>query len=114
MTAAFTPIDLSAVAEPADLADVLTEHPNTPEFNKVVAEFAAMVEGLRTQSWPIVASEDDAKQDEDPEEVDGTEESEATEPPEESEGTPAPEQPEDTPAPTPTEEAPAEQSEVAE
>jgi hypothetical protein len=113
MSAAFAPIDLSTVAEPADLADILTDHLDTPEFNKVVAEFAAMVEGLRAQSWPIVASEDDPKQGDDLEEVGGTdEEAGETEPPEESEGTPAPEQPEDTPAPA--EEAPAEQADVAE
>jgi hypothetical protein len=100
MTTAFAPIDLSTVAEPADLTDILTEHPHTPEFNKVVAEFAATIEGLRVQQWPIVASDDEPEA---PEEAEGTQEAEEPE---------SPEQPEETPAPTPVEEAPAEEPEV--
>lgn len=103
MTTAFAPIDLSAVAEPADLAEVLTEHPQTPEFNKIVAEFATTVDGLRTQQWPVVASDDEPEV---PEEADGDQEAEETE------ETESPEQPEEPPAPP--SEAPAQQAEVAE
>ena len=96
MTATFAPIDLTAVAEPADLADTLTQQPNTPEFNKVVDLHADTVEALRTQQWPIVATEPDAEPQAEPEA--------------EPDAEPAPEAPE---APAPTE-VPSEEPAAAE
>jgi hypothetical protein len=107
MTTAFAPIDMSTVAEPVDLADTLTEHPHTPEFNQVIADFATTVEGLRTQQWPAVASED-AEGAQDSEEAEANQEAEETESLGQPEEAPSPEA-----APAPAEEAPIEETEAA-
>lgn len=81
------PIDVSDVTEPADLAALLVAVASTPEFAATLAAHEEIVDGLRTQVWPVIIAEDD----DDPAEDDDT-----PEPP-----PPHPGLPESTPTPDP-------------
>jgi hypothetical protein len=54
MAIAFPPIEVADIPEPEHLGDILVPDRDTKEFNDLLTVLAALVDGLRAQTWPVV------------------------------------------------------------